>query len=346
MALTPAVTIDGLKRYAIQYAPLLYTLPAYQLNLICKKLKLNIVEVQHTDVRVNKRRKAGLLRPYSSNVTTGSSQELMKFFETTLKPELIYAEVVDDINSYRPKKVLSNQGEWVDNKTKKHPMEAEILRDIVLSFSEDIAFQLFHAERDENNLTPTSAFDGFFTNLDVLIAGGEIATGHGNMKTTGTFVAPTSETDTTAYDKLVDFIRSANPLLRQRPVDLYTAENPLDQALLAFRHKVKSFEYPTMEQMFIRLRSDAKCPQLNIITDSVLGDGDRLTLLAPGLLDIGVNSQPDASFVQVRDPFENPNKVQFWVQAAYGTRVNDIHEKLFLTNEQKNTALDYAGDYK
>lgn len=345
MAITPAVSIDSLKREAINYASVLYTLPAYQLNLICKKLKLNIVEVQNEDVRVNKRRKAGILRPYSSSVPTGNSQEIMKFFEAKLKPELIYAELVDDINAYRPKKVLSNQGEWVNNKTKKHPLEAEILRDVVLSFSEDIAFQLFHAERDESTLTPATAFDGFFPNIDLYITAGEIAAAKKNLKTTGAFAAPSSDSDTTPYKQMVDFILSADPLLRQRAVILYAAENPLDQALAGYKNKVKSFNDPTMEDMINRLRSDAKCPLLEVITDPVLGTGDRLTMAEPGLFDIGVNSQSDSSFVQVRDPFENPNQVQFWVQSAFGTRLNDFHRKKFHTNEQKNTALDYAGDY-
>ncbi|MDR1716347.1 MAG: hypothetical protein LBS20_10920 [Prevotella sp.] len=345
MPITPAVTLNGLQREAVNYANLLHILPAFQLNVICKKLKLNLVEVQYEDRRINKRRKAGLLRPYSSTVTTGNSQEIMKFFETSLRPELIYAELVDDINSYRPKKVLSNQGEWVDNKTKKHPLEAEILRDVVLSFSEDIAFQLFHAERDENTLTPATAFDGFFPGIDVYIAGGEIAIGHNNLRNTGTFDAPADENDYESYLKLVEFVRTAHPLLRQANPILYASENPLDQALAAYKNKVKGFNDPTMTDMLNRLRSDAKCPNLEVLTDPVLGSGDRLTMLQPGLLDIGVNSQSDISFVQVRNPFPNPNQVQFWVQAAFGTRIADIHEKVFRTNEQQNTALDFAGDY-
>ncbi|MBK5720128.1 hypothetical protein JGH11_04505 [Dysgonomonas sp. Marseille-P4677] len=340
------VKIDDLKREAINYANLLHVLPAFQLNEICKRLKLNIVEVQYEDKRVNKRRKAGVLRPYSSNVTTGNKQEIMKFFETSLKPELIYAELVDDINSYRPKKLLSNQGEWVNNKTKKHPLEAEILRDVVLSFSEDIAFQVFFAERDESELKPDTAFNGFYPGIDVYIAGGEIASGKNNLRITGTFEAPTDENDYDSYLKLVEFVATGHPLMRSYPVILYSAENPLDQALACYKNKVKYYKEPTMADMIERLRQDAKCPKLEVLTDPILGTGDRLTMVQPGLLDIGVNSQSDASFVQVRDPFENPNMVQFWVQAAFGTRLGDVHEKLFRTNEQKSTALDFAGDYK
>ena len=43
--------------------------------------------------------------------------------------------------------------------------------------------------------------------------------------------------------------------------------------------------------------------------------------------------------------FPDPNEWQFWLQSGYDTRINDWHEKVFCTNEQKNEALDLAGDY-
>lgn len=341
-----SVNVDGLSREAIKYNQVLATLPAFVLNEIAKKLRMNIIDVQYEDRRINKRRRAGILRPYSKGVTTGNSQELMKFFETVLKPELIYAEVVDDITEYRAKKVLSNQGEWLDNKSKKHPLEAEILRDIILSYSEDIAFNLFHAERDESTPTAATAFTGFNPLLDAYIVSGEISAAEKNLVATGAIVGPATDTDSKAYQQLVDFIAKAHPLLRRGEALLYTSEAPLDKAREALKNKLKYIEYPSYQQLLEKVRMDAKCPNLQFMTDPIIGTGDRLLLAAPGLFDIGVISDSENQFVQVRNPFPNPNKVQFWVQGAYGTRISDIHPKLFQMNDQSNTSLNLAGDYK
>ena len=62
-------------------------------------------------------------------------------------------------------------------------------------------------------------------------------------------------------------------------------------------------------------------------------------------MDFAFNTQAASRFCQVRDIYTDPNEWQFWLQSGYDTRVNDWHEKVFRTNEQKNTALDLAGDY-
>ena len=342
-----AVNIAGLSRAAIEYNNVLYTLPAFMLNEAAKRLRLNIIDVQYEDRAINKRRKAGIIRPYSSGVALNAKPELAKFFETVLKPETIFAEVVDNINEYKPRKVLSNQGEWVDNKTKKHPLEAEIIRDVVLSFCEDVAFQLFFAERDNTVLTPATAFTGFNPVIDTLVTAGHISAAEKNLVATGAFVAPADDTDYEAYEKLVDFIGSAHPLLRRDEALLYTPESPIDKARAALKNKLKYIEYPSYQQLLEKLRTDAKCPNLQFMTDAILGTGNRMMLCKPGLLDVGVNNDSDSQFVQVRNPFQDPNEVQFWMQAAFGTRIRDIHPKLFQVNDQSNESLSaLAGDYQ
>lgn len=62
-------------------------------------------------------------------------------------------------------------------------------------------------------------------------------------------------------------------------------------------------------------------------------------------MDLAFNTQAAARFCQIRDIYEDPNEWQFWLQSGYDTRINDWHEKVFCTNEQKNEGLDLAGDY-
>ena len=63
------------------------------------------------------------------------------------------------------------------------------------------------------------------------------------------------------YQVLVDFLKKAHPVLRSADeVLLYASDQPIDLARAAFKERVKSFEYPTKDQVTERLRSDANIP--------------------------------------------------------------------------------------
>lgn len=344
-----AKTIDvaGLTRAAVTYNNVLRELPNYLFQDAAKSLRINILSVKGEDILISKRRKADFLRPYKAGLTLGDEKELLKFYEAKLKPEPVYAEINDNILGYTDKKVISNAGEAVDNKTKKHPLAFLILKDLVISVGEDVLFNMFHAQRDVDTASAVTSFNGFFHKLSLLVTAGEIAIGKKNLKTTGEFKQATENVDSdyTNYIKMVEFIKSAHPLLRRGEVLLYAAENPLTQVRTDFKKMVKAFEYPSLDQVVEKLRSDADCPGLQIVKHEAYGTGNKLILTKPGNLDFGVGDESDSQYVQVRTPHKDPNIVQYWIQAAYDTRINDVHQKLFLTNEQTNTKLDLAGDY-
>ena len=343
---TPLVSVASLTRVAAEYNDVLRALPAFQFSEVAQALALNILSVNGKHVQINPRRKAGLLKPYVAGGDPAMQAEILKFYESVLEPKLVYGAADDNITNYREKKVLSNKGEKVDLQAKKHPLEFYIIKSMIESFGEDVIFNMFHGERSEEGTTPATAFNGFYTIYDMLVTAGEIAEAKGNLHTTGAFVTPASGTDTAAYDKLVAFVRAGNPLLRRGEVNLMASSDLIIKARDAFRNKTKNFEYATTEMMIERLRDDAQAPSLKLITHEALGTGDKLTLLKPGVLDFGMGDQGDKEFVQVRTPYKDPNIVQFWMEAAFDTRVNDVHAKMFLTNEQTSTAVDLAGDYK
>lgn len=345
------VNIESLSRAAVTYNNVLRELPYYSFNEVAKALRMNILSVKGEDIEISRRRKAGIIRPYMVGLDLGNKEEIMKFFEAKLKPVLTYAELNDNITNYTEKKVISNQGEMLNNQTKKHPLELIILRDMVLSYSEDVIFTMFFAERDETVPSPMTSYTGFFPKMQLLQVAGEIAEAKRNLRPTGSFNVGSSAgigTDgKNNYKRLVEFVKSAHPLLRKRgEVTLMAAENPISAARDGFREIVKTFDYPSTEQMLEKLRSDADCPNLKLVTHESLGTGDKLTLIKPGMLDFGMGQESDKDFVQVRNPYKDPNEVQYWIQASFDTRIKDIHEKVFMTNEKENTAMDLAGDYK
>lgn len=337
----------GLTEAAKTYDKVLRTLPFFSLEALAQALRLNVIEVENEDVIVNKRRLAGATGPYKQGMAITYKEEVARFVESTLKPELVVSKTKDNILNYKEKKVLVMAGTSLDLKTKKHPLEQMIVRDEVISHAEDVVFAAFFAERDDDVFSPATAFTGFYPLLGALVTGGLIDAGLGNLGTTGAFAMPV-DGDSDAYDNLVEFIGSAHPMLRSSQggvPQLLLTQTVLTAVRAAYRNKVNQFQMPTMAQVLEAIREDAFAPGLLFSTHEALGTGSQLVLQKVGNMDMGFNTNKSNQFVQVRNIFEDPNEVQFWIEAAYGTRVRDVHQKVFKTNEQQNTGLDLSGDY-
>ena len=338
----------ALTQAAATYDPILRTLPYFTVEEVAKALRLNIQLVENEHIIVNRRRMAGGTGPYKPGMTITYREEGMKFYESSLKPELVVCKTRDNITNYQDKQLLVAAGSPLDLKAKKHPLERIIVENEVVSHAEDIVFALFFAERDEETFSPMTAFTGFFPTMDVLVTEGLIAASEKNYATTGSFADPTSESDTSAYDQLVEFIGSAHPMLlssKGGPVQLLSAISVKKAVRAALRNKLRMFDYPSMEKVLECLREDTFCPSLVWDAHECLGTGSKLVLQKAGNMDIGMNTNRSDKYVQVRNIFEDPNEVQFWIEDAWDTRIQDIHCKKFLTNEQANTAADLAGDY-
>ena len=111
-------------------------------------------------------------------------------------------------------------------------------------------------------------------------------------------------------------------------------------------NKVKSHQVIDFETLLKYIRSICFAPSLTIATHDCLGSGGRLTLSIPGNFELGMRTQTDKDFVQIRSPYKDPNWVQFWNQFNAGGRIRSIHAKNFLVNDQLNTAIELAGDYR
>lgn len=341
------INFESLTSAAKQWDPVLRTLPFRTLNETAKRMRLNIVNVESGEhIIKNKRRKAGIIAPYSAGLTLNQSKELMKFLEASLKPEIVFAYVPDNVTNYEDINIISNQGNPVDNKSKKHPLEYLILKDIVTSFSEDVAFNLFSAQRDEEVLSPATSFNGFNYKLSVLKTAAEISITNKNLVESGKFGQGTAQNPVDDYQKLVDWLRKANFFLRQGEVILYCSEHVMNSVRKSYKARVSAHTDPTFADTVKLLRDDANMPALQVITEPEFGTGSQLMLIKPGLLDIGTRNITDGNFISVRNIERDPNEVQFWVQAAYDTRIIDIHPKVFMVNEEINSLIDLAGDYK
>jgi hypothetical protein len=285
-------------------------------------------------------RKRGILAPYSKDQTI-SYKEIGKTVESVLRLETSYASLQDDIKSYEEKKIVPSKGSIANNKTKEHPYQTMIMAEKIKTYGEDIMDCLFPGVRNKNGHSPLDAFDGFDKKIDTAIAAGLISIENGNFFDCGDLNAPTSDADTSAFDHLVDFLRY-NKRLRG-PVDLRITPETLNNAKDACENK---YSHRGNDVDFLaKLKDKSGLQNLSIISDASMGAGDRIHLSVPGNFDFGFNNLSDTEFVQIRNPWENPNLIQFWMQSDQGTRIRSFHEKVFLINAGTNTATEMSGDY-
>lgn len=69
--------------------------------------------------------------------------------------------------------------------------------------------------------------------------------------------------------------------------------------------------------------------------------------MRPGGITVGFAPANPSQFIQVRAPYEDPNLVQFWIQAKMGVRIDTWHPKAFATNglAVEPAGMTLLGDY-
>lgn len=340
------VNIAALQREAKTYEALLQTLPFTTLMEPLTKLGIGLVDVKDKNVLVAFERKGGLTRPYAAGNPTDNPNvgEIGKVKERELAVEKCVLPFYENIDNYKGYTVVTGQMP-VDNKEKKHPLERMILEEVVKTVTEDCIDAMFHAKRDTSDLTPMGMFDGLNEMIDAEIVTGEIAAAKGNYKATGTISLPASTSDTDAIDQVVDFVRAGHAKLKKNAILAIDPET-LYFAIKALENKTINHSLVNFEALLNYVRSICLAPTLQIVSDECLGTGGRLIMYSPGNLEFGMKTQTDKDFVQVRNPYSDPNWVQFWCQFEAGTRIRSIHEKSFIVNDQTNTAVELSGDYR
>lgn len=336
------VKISALSDTAIKYQKEFAMLPYAVMATELGRHGINLFpNVQYKHVITEWLRKQGIMKPYDTGVAISQMAEVADTKERVLEVLKAYASVQDNINNYQNIAVGSDVllGK---NQTKKHPLEKEIIMTIITTFGEDVLDALFAGVRDTSDQSPLGAFDGLDKKLDVAIAAGEITTGKGNLVSTGAIVAPTSDTDYTAFQQVLDFWRAADAQLRAKPSVLLIPYDIYNFVCDAHFNKFKQKPSEDSFGLAILPGTGGKC---TMVPSNIMGNGDRIQLVAPGLIDFGMDSMSDNDFVQVRNVAEDPNIVQYWIQASYGTRYRSYHKKVLQINDGTPSGVQLSGDY-
>lgn len=343
------VNVASLQRAAEKYQKDMILLPYALLIPTLRELKMSMLEVDNRDIVIVRNRRGGLAKPYAlggDNQTL--AEEISRMSERTLETQFAYCSIKDNVLNYKDKRVLFDATkDKINNQSKKHPLEQQILSDQVITVGEDIIDALFHSSRDEADLTPMGMCDGINTHVDALIVAGAIDAAKGNLVPVAAngLETPADANDTTAYTTLRNWLRSADKKWRNKQIALYITPDTLLNVKDALENKKSGFKDITFAQVLAYLRDDCLMPNLQIVSHYALGTGDRLMLTEPGNFDIGMNTFSDAGFVQVRNPYEDPNFVQFWMQWQMGTRIKNLHKRGFMISDGAATANELSGDY-
>ncbi len=325
--------VTTLTETAIKYQKDLRYLPfavlAAELGLLGIKLYPGI---QNKHVLTNYLRSAGIARPYLQGTVEDS--QLGKAEEKTLETHLAYANVKDNIQNYKtitvgPDVLLGK------NRSKRHPWQMLMLTSIIKTFSEDVLDALFHAIRNTGTRTPMGLFNGYNKLMDDAIAGGDVADANGNYFSTGAI------TTANAYEQLEGMYKALHPLLRKANTIMVMPYHIADKYDARFFELYKYKPVMDAHGRASIMASNGKC---KIVRTPYQG-GSRVYITLPGNFHFGMDNMSDADFVSVRQPFIDPNDVQFWIQAAYGTRIQTWHKKAFMVNDQADASVAYSGDF-
>jgi len=347
MAPTPkTVTVDALKAAATNYNTVLSTLPsvvlAEKLALLGFRQLSEGVPITNTEYL----RKANLIKPYQQG-NVKNNNEVGSFRLVKLTPETVYASVKDNVTNYDGTPLLGSILTH-DPKLKKLPIEAIVLGSIAESVSEDFIFCAIHGVRDLAGTNGASdAFDGINRQITNWLTAGEIDASKGNLISTGACPNEVAATNPAkpgdAFKWCVAFLRQLNPILLKSKFSLQ-----MSSALKLKLQDSCNALYPQFQgvaNLLERLRYAADAPQMDIVSDFTLGGGDALRAVVPGWADFSLYTSGSEKFISVRNPYEDPNDVQFWLQSKVATRLNAIHKKVFAKNDQSFTSIDFRGDY-
>ncbi len=342
----PTVNIVGLQRAAEKYQKDFMVLPYAMLIPTLRELKINMLEVDNMDIVIVKERSGGAARPYNAAGNVSYKDELSRLLERELQTHIAVSAIKDNITNYKEKRVLYDATkDKINNKTKQHPLERDIIADNIIVVGEDIIDCLFHAKYDLADQTPQGMADGYNTIIDDLIAADALTSGKGNLVACDSLDAPVDGNDTTAFTSARDWLRNVDPKWRGKQMVWYIPYSALINVKDALENKKTSYKDVTFANVLTQLREDCGLPNLQIVSHYALGEGDRMMLTEPGNFDIGMNSFSDTGFVQVRDPFEDANLVQFWMQFEIGMRIKKLHKRGLMVSNGSVTSNPLSGDY-
>lgn len=279
-------------------------------------------------------RKAGTSRPYAAGSEIESKLGYMD--ERKLVVELAWNRYIDNIQNYREKEPFSVLG---TNGTFNAPNSEFAIRNIGLSFSEDIMSNIVFGKKALGKDSPLALFDGYDTQLSR-----EVQLGRVTPIEIDPFVDAVSDSSEN-YDTFCQFISKLSPKLkRKEKILVYCSDRVRMLIIDGYLKRYVGLQTPNAADKDFRFLGMSN---IELVSHPILGDGDRLIATVPFNLEYGVDTLNDWAKVAVDHDQNDFNVLIYQIQSAQGVRILRISSDYLAVSNGSSKAIEgLNGDYQ
>lgn len=273
-------------------------------------------------------RNGRIAKPYSQGMDTVTAGAfVMSDLEVFLSASFVDINIqdFDDV-------IIGNENLLGTNKEPKRiPFAEQILWGISNSFSEDLLEGIVFGVYDKTGKGAYPNYNGESTIIKDRIAKGQINVKAGNLIEAGEFPAPSSESDTTAWDNFEAVLKKLNPALLKAPTLLAkTSTTTQGNILSAYYNKYKHTLTPQMVEagnFFLTY------PNVKLVGHAVYGKGDAIVFTIPRNCEVGVDQVSDDEFCDVTQLPTDKNIFRIQIQGRFGYNIKNISPKVFAVTD-------------
>jgi hypothetical protein len=205
----------------------------------------------------------------------------------------------------------------------KHPLEAQILTLIVNNTSHKVHRHLFDAVRDDNGTTTKDLFDGFDTITAAEISATNISSAKNNYINLGTI------DDTNAVDQLMTLWNNSEDEVRESQTKLFIPWDVMTMYNKDYAATIGANPYNLQYEKTYLEGTNRSCELVPLVGKKA---SKYLHLTKSVNMNVGVDDPSDMDFIKARE-VENPNVLQFVLNAKFGTQFESIEPQDLMVGE-------------
>lgn len=234
-----------------------------------------------------------------------------------------------------------------------YPMSEAAFKAITATYGEDLFANLFHGDlaNDENGEKGAlSLFDGFLTCIKHDVEDGLISEAMGNLVNCDAITAPTSSTDTAAWDAFCAWQQKWNGSLKnQLKVIVYCSTKTgtaLARAYANVWHGNQGVRYLQVNGIETYNFTVPEYPNIEFAPSDIYGEGDKLIATIPENFQYGVNSEDSRSKISVKLGSDTDNlDITFQVESIQGARLLNPFASAFCMSNGTLVEKVVLGDF-
>jgi hypothetical protein len=308
---------------------------------VFNRLRIKVIEdIEYAQTQIIFRRKGGEARRYKEGSTLKSTLGFMD--ESKLVMNQIWSRYYENLQNFREKQPFSILG---SNGTYNAPVTEFILRQIGKQFAGDNLNNLFFGDIELGEDNPLSLYNGYWTIINKLINQGKISSKEGNLVACDPITDSPETQDGENFDAFVEWVEGWHPLLRNAPeVIVYMSQKQKRLITHSYMRKFTGLQTTSAGSegfSFVGMEN------IKIVTNGVIGKGNRMIATLPENLQFGLDRASDWNAVMMSHDPNDLNVLIFQVQSTVGARILDIAPSKFCVSDGTIEQIEQLnGDYQ